>query len=253
MNNLLKILCLLIFSSTAATAETIPKFKIMTEDWVPYQFVEGSELRGISVDLMVELLKRVGSTQNRGDIQLLPWARAYRNLNKIENTILFSMTRTSERESLFRWVGPIFQNTTFLIAAKKRHIKISSLEDLQKYVFGTIRDDASEMFLIRSGLNFDAFERTSSSQTALRMLNAGRFDMIASGWENFVSDIAILGLNQNDFEKVYTIDTSDISIAFHWDTPDWIIDNFQQAFDEIKTEGMYDQIFKKYKSYESDE
>ena len=253
MNRLIIVLTALLIASAPVAAQTLPRFIIMTEEWVPYQFDEGPELRGIAVDLMVELLERTGSSQTRKDIQLFPWARAYRDLQKKKNTVLFSMTRTPERENLFRWVGPIFQNTTYLIASKKQSIKISSPEDLHKYRFGTIRDDASEMFLLRLGLTMDRFTRISNSQSNLRMLNAGRVDFIVSGWEAFVSDSDSTGLNQNDFEIVYTVDSSDVSIAFHRDTPDWIIQSFQQALDDIKAEGLYDRILEKYKDFMRDE
>lgn len=250
MNKIIIILTALLFAATPVAAQTLPKFTIMTEDWIPYQFYEGSEMQGISVDLMVELLARTGSSQTRKDIQMLPWARAYRMLEKVENSVLFSMTRSEERENLFRWVGPLFKNTTYLIAAKKQNIKISSPEELHNYQFGTIRDDASELFLSRLGVGVDHFSRLDNTQSNLRMLNAGRIDFIVSGWEAFVSDVNATGLNRADFEKVYVVDSSDVSIAFHRDTPDWIIQTFQQALDDIKAEGLYDRIVKKYEKYE---
>jgi len=243
----------LLIASSSVGANSLPKFTIMTEDWVPYQFKEGSELRGIAVDLMVEMLERTGSTETRKDIQMLPWARAYRNLQVKENTVLFSMTRSSERENLFRWVGPIFQNTTYLIAAKKKNIRISSSDDLRNYRFGTIYDDASEMFLSRHGVSKSQFLRNSSAKSNLRMLERDRMDMIVSGWEGFISDATETGIDPSDFERVYTIDVSEISVAFHRNTPDWIIQRFQKVLDDIKAEGLYDRIFEKYKAFSRDE
>jgi len=253
MRKFVILLCGLLLASSPAGASSLPKFQIVTEDWVPYQFYEGSALRGIVVDLVVELLDRTGSTQTRKDIQLLPWARAYRYLQTRENTMLFSMTRSPEREALFRWVGPVFKNTTYLIAAKKRNIKISSPDDLQNYQFGTVIDDASEMFLLRLGLNVSQFHRNTRTQSNLKMLSLGRLDMIVSGWEAFVSDATKTGLDPNDYELVYTVDVSDVSIAFHRKTPDWIIDKFQQAFDDMKTEGVYERVFERYRKYVRDE
>ena len=253
MRRVIIFLTALLVASAPVAAQTIPTLTIMTEDWVPYQFLEGPELRGISVDLMVEMLERIGSDQTRNDIQLLPWARAYRVMETRENTVLFSMTRTPEREPLFRWVGPIFQNITYLIAPKKRNIKIKSPGDLHNFKFGTIRDDASELFLLRLGLNVDQFTRNALTKLNLLMLNAGRVDMIVSGWEAFVSDVAITGLNQDDFETIYTVDSSDVSFAFHRDTPDWVIQRFQKALDDIKAEGLYDRIFEKYQTIGSND
>ena len=174
-------------------------------------------------------------------------------MERVKNTVLFSMTRTPERENLFRWVGPIFKNTTYLIASKKQNIKITSSEDLLNYKFGTINNDASEMFLFRLGLNIDQFTRHNNTLSNLLMLDRGRVDFIVSGWEAFISDANLAGLNPDDFEKVYTVDSSDVSFAFHLDNPDWIIQRFQKAFDDIKGEGLYGRILEKYKAYERDE
>lgn len=203
-------------------------------------------MRGITVDLVTEILKRTGSAQSRKDIQLLPWARAYRSISKTENTLLFSMIRTPERESLFRWVGPLFMDTTYLIGSKKQKIKITSPDDLRSYHIGTLVDDASEMFLTRLGLDQKQFMRNTNSQSNLRMLDRGRIDFIVAGWEAILSDAKATGLNPDDFEKAYTVDSSEVSIAFHKETPDWIIQKFQQALNNIKAEGLYDRIFEKY-------
>ena len=97
-------------AAITAADEPMPDFRIMTEHWVPYQFKENDTIRGISVDLLVDLLDRVGSRQGRADIEMVPWARGYRYAQKIKNAILFLTSRTPEREHLFKWVGPVIQN-----------------------------------------------------------------------------------------------------------------------------------------------
>ena len=109
-------------TSLDASGQDLPEFQIMTEDWIPYQYEENNQLKGIAVDLLVLMLDRAGSSQGRQAIKLYPWARGYSILQSRENTILFSTTRIPERENLFKWVGPIFQNATFLIAKKSKRI-----------------------------------------------------------------------------------------------------------------------------------
>jgi polar amino acid transport system substrate-binding protein len=252
MSRLVLFLSVFLFAASSVVAQSLPKFTIMTEDWVPYQYYQGTELKGISVDLMVEMLARTGSSQSREDIELLPWARAYQTLNHQQNSILFSMTKTAERLNAFRWVGPLFNSSTYLIAAKKQNIKLSGQEDLRNYEFGTIRDDVSEMFLKRFGVDPESFTRHNNTLSNLKMLNAGRIDMIVSGWEAFTSDAYSLGVDPDNYEKVFVVDTSDVSIAFHKDTANWIIEKFQKALDDIKADGTYDRVIEKYKAFEKD-
>ncbi len=227
--------------------QDLPLFHIMTEDWVPYQYEKDGKLEGVAVDLLVLILDRIGSIQTRKDINIYPWARGYDMLQHIENTILFSTTRTLEREHLFEWVGPIFQNSTFLIGKKSKHFRINSADELKNYRIGTIIDDASELYLIRLGVPLKQFQRNTTSLNNLKKMGIDRIDMIVSGWIAFENDAKRLSMNPNHYEKVYHIETADVSYAFNIKTPDWIIQKFQSALDEIKSEGKLDKIINKYK------
>ncbi len=66
-------------------------FKIMTEEYPPYNYTEDGKLTGLSSEVMVELTKRLGHS---GDIEVLSWARAYGLIQKKDGLILYSMTRT---------------------------------------------------------------------------------------------------------------------------------------------------------------
>ncbi len=228
--------------------QELPMFQIITEDWIPYQFEKNGNLEGIAVDLLVLLLKRVGSRQSRKDIKMYPWARGYDILQSRENTILFSTTRTPERENVFKWVGPIFKNSTFLIGKKSKDIKIKTNKDLGKYEIGTIIDDASELYMVRLGLPLKQLQRNTSSINNLKKMNIDRIDLIVSGWYALKHDAEKLGINPDLFEKVYQIETADVSFAFNIKTSNQIIEKFQSALDEIKSEGALNKILFKYKN-----
>jgi polar amino acid transport system substrate-binding protein len=232
--------------STTVQASPLNKFQLMTEHWAPYQYEDGKELKGYAVDIVAELLKRTGSSQTKKDIQLLPWARAYRELETTENTLLFSVTRTPERENKFKWVGPIFYNTTYLIALKDSHIKIEDGHSLKNYRFGTIRNDVSELYLKRYDVAPKNFSRHNNTKSNLEMLMRQRVDMIVVGWEAFKDDARSLGLDPDKFEKVFELDNANVSIAFHPKTPDRIIAHLQNTLDEIRSEGLFGKYLRKH-------
>ncbi|WP_169542869.1 substrate-binding periplasmic protein [Sneathiella aquimaris] len=232
--------------SAATQAKPLNKFQLITEHWAPYQYEEKQELKGYAVDVVVEILKRAGSSQTKEEIQLLPWARAYRQLETTKNTLLFSVTRTPERENKFKWVGPIFYNTTYLIALKDSHIKIEDGHSLNKYKFGTIRNDVSELYLKRYNVAPRNFSHHNDTRSNLEMLMRRRIDMIVVGWEAFKNDAQSLGLEPDNFEKVFELDNSEVSIAFHPETPNWIIARLQRTLDEIKSEGILEKFKQKY-------
>ena len=244
----LSLTIIIFFSASIAIGESLPKFQIMTEPWIPYQFEENGEIKGISVDLLVLILNRVGSKQNRKDIKMYPWARGYFYAQKKQNTILFSTTKTAERKDIFKWVGPIFQNTILLIAKKDRHIKINSTEELKKYTIGTVIDDVGEQYLVKLGLNMKQLTRNTAYVNTIKMLVINRIDMVVMSWNSFSSFAKSCNINPKLFEGVFVVKSDDIYYAFYKGTPDWIIEKFQNAFDELKNEGKLDELIKKYKS-----
>lgn len=236
-------------SALPLQAADLPLFTIMTEDWKPYQYEQDGQLKGFAVDLLVELLKETGSPQGRENIRIVPWARGYKTLIDRNNTILFSMTRTPERENLFKWVGPIFQNTIYLIGKKTKHIKISNPEMLKNYRIGTIIDDAGEQDMVKLGIPLDQLERNSSNVSNLKKLYLDRIDLIVCGWTTLINNAEQAGINPENYETVYTVDSADLYFAFNINTPDRIIDLFQKTLDRMKASGRYDQLYRVYSNW----
>jgi len=250
MNKLLKCVVLamvgVIFSGSVVWAESLPTFQIMTEPWGVYQFEKDGKVQGLAVEFLVMMLARAGSTQGQGDIKMEPWSRGYNLVQTTENTILFSTTRTEEREKMFKWVGPIFQNSTKLIAKKEKGIKISGAADIKKYKVGTVQEDVGEQYLQKMGIGLDTLDRTNNTSNNVKKLGADRIDMITNDWEGFVADAKTLGIDPNLYESVYILNTADIDYAFYKGTPDWVIEKLQKAMDELKSEGKLKELQQKY-------
>ena len=85
------------------------KLRIIAEEKnAPWTFGENGKAKGYVSEIVIEILSRLGGEQT--EIQILPWTRAYRYLTQGPNTMIFSVGRTSDREDLFHWVGPVFNN-----------------------------------------------------------------------------------------------------------------------------------------------
>ncbi len=243
----LVVMFLFLFINNNVYSDSIPEFKIMTEEWEPYNFERDGIAKGLSVDMLALMLDRVGSTQSRDDIEVLPWARGYDYAQNQANTILFSTTRIEEREEMFKWVGPIFESIFYVFALKSRNITINSFKELSRYKFGTLRDDVVENLLIeRSDLTLNDFYRSNSNLQNTKMLAAGRIDLVASSFETLNVTCRKAGLNPDIFESVIILEKKSIYYAFHKDTADSVILTFQKAFDKLKSEGVLDEILNKY-------
>lgn len=242
----------LLFSAAVLYSEKLPKLTITTEKWKPFQYMENGKVQGVSVDIMMLMLQELGSKQNRDDIKILPWSRAYNSALKNDNTVLFLTARTQDRESLFKWVGPVLSYNSYLIIRKDSNIVIDDIEMLDKLRVGSVRDDASEVFLQDLGVPLDRMIRGSKGSDVVNILDKGRIDILLSEWTSFVSDVEFLGLNLEDFEPVYLASQSELYYAFSSTISDDIILKFQTSLDELKESGQMDKIFLRYGERGSD-
>lgn len=63
----------------------------ITEAYPPYNFSDDNILRGIAVDLLVIASQNTEQPVQRGQIRLMPWARAYRTTLDTPNSVLFPL------------------------------------------------------------------------------------------------------------------------------------------------------------------
>lgn len=198
-------------------------WNIMTEELPPYNFSRQDQVHGISADILLQIMKENNQHVERKDIRLLPWPRAYRMVQDVPGSILFSTARTAEREDLFQWVGPITDLTIGLTALKSRNITLNSLDDLQQYTIGTIRDGAPEQLLIQSGVDADRLDRIAGPEANIKKLEAGRIDLFAFSVPSTQFLMLKLGIDPDKYESVYTLKQADLYYAFHKETDKTLI------------------------------
>ncbi|MGL1932924.1 MAG: transporter substrate-binding domain-containing protein [Desulfotalea sp.] len=217
-------------------------FKIMTEEYPPYNYTDNGKITGLSTDVVLAIAKKIGHPT---DMKMLPWARAYGLIQKGSGQILFSMTRTEARESLFKWVGPVAKNKWVFFAKKGSNISISSLDDAKKVgKIGTYKDDATESFLKEQGFKNNV--SVINDDKNIPKLMAGRIDLWIVGEIQGIYKAKKQNMS-GDLEKVFDVKDTELYIAFSKDTADVDVEKWQTALDEMKADGSYDAILKKYK------
>ena len=243
------LLTLALFGAVGARAQTLDELTIITENYPPYNFQKDGELRGMAVDLMVEMLKRSGSTLGRSSIKLWPWARGYRQVLRKNGTVLFSTTRTAQREKLFAWVGPISPTTIALIARKDRGIELRDVAAAKKFKIGVIIDDVGEQLLLKEGFDVRNLDRVSGSDVTLlsiKKLAMGRIDLWSYESNVAMWEIKDKGFDPGDFEVVHILGGGELYYAFNPGTAPELIARMQRALDAIKEDGTYRDIVARY-------
>jgi polar amino acid transport system substrate-binding protein len=219
------------------------KLILLTESYPPFNMEEKGKIVGMSTDIMKELLKR---EKVEYSLELYPWARAYKMASEEKNTVVFSTTRTPERDALFKWVGPLVANDWVFFAKKGSKIKIASLNEAKKYVVGGYSEDAVSEFLLKEnfirGKNIQL--ATNDKQNALK-LETGRIDLWATGSQlgPWLAKVEKSG----EIIPLYTFKKTEMYAAFNKETDDAFIRTLNEALDKMKKDGTVTKLFAKYK------
>ena len=190
-----------------------------------------------------KVFEKMGVTFNRVEY---PWPRAYHIALNTPNTLIYSLTRTKDRELLFKWAGKVIDtNINVYSLNSRKDIVINSLKDLGDYTIGVMRDDITHKYLEKIGIQ-ENLHVVSDERLNIKKLIADRVDLIVYDEYGFNHAINKLGYDQSSFRNVHTL--TDISkslyIAFSLKTDDELVEAFTKALDELKQEGLYENIFK---------
>lgn len=220
--------------------------RYFTEQYPPYNYEADGELRGIMIDVWEELWDRMGADLDRDDITLAPWARGYHEVQTWPGTALAAMTYTESRAEYLAFVGPVVDVRFVLLAPKSAGIELNGLQELTDHAVGTVRDDIGEQLLVQRGFDADIFERLEDPAQAAAMLEAGRIDMFAYQEDVAMFEMEAEGLDVAEYEAVHVLDTGNLQLSFHVDTPQRLLDEFQAHLDDMRDDGTLDAIIDRH-------
>lgn len=221
---------------TPVPTVTARDFVYMTEEYPPHNFTEGGMLKGISVDLLELIFGKLEAGLTRQQVQVVPWTQGYQRALNEKNTVLFVMIRLPERESKFKWVGPIAPERIVVFSLAGKGLAVSSVSDLKKYRIGVVKDDRGEYLLTASGFDRAKMEVRENAASLIDSLRAGKIDAMVYG------DMAAqwlarqLGGKPNELEIALVLSEDETYYAFNKETADDVVQAFQKALDRLKRE-----------------
>jgi polar amino acid transport system substrate-binding protein len=232
MRRLLALLLVGIFTimSCAAPAPA-EKLRILTEDYPPFNYVDtNGKVIGQSTDVVKSIIGKLGQNIT---IEVMPWAKAYQLTQTDPGTALYSVARTSEREHLFMWVGPIGAYENWLYAKKGSGVHVSTLEDAKAVkAIAAVKDEAGQQKL--AGQGFINIVFTDATADGLKQLDAGTVDL----WLGTREDVELVakkaGVNPDVLEPVVFVHKLDLYLAFNKNTAYSTVDAWQKALDSLK-------------------
>jgi len=215
------------------------KLKIITEDFAPFNFrTKDGKITGQSTEIVQEILSRLNL---KIDIHLMPWNDGYELALSEPEVALYSTFRTAEREKLFHWVGPIASDEYVFYALKNSGLSLSSLEEAKTVTaIGVVQDDARHQLLMKN--NVTNLKLYSTDAECYRALENRDVDLVVGTSITMVRMARQAGVDPSDLKPVYTFKKSPLYIAFSKNTSTYIVKQWQDALDEMKGDGTFEEI-----------
>jgi len=218
----------------------------LTENLPPLNYQGDQGVQGFSVELLRLMAARAGLQL---DLQVLPWPRAVQLAETTGDSVLFSLTRTAEREARFQWVGPIAQRRILIYKlASRADLAMTQLSELGGARIGVVRDSAADRALQAAGLRHGIeLEQGLDDATNLRKLLAGRMDYIAlldwaAAWN--------LRQLQRPYGTLQAVMEQDADKSYwyglHPSTDPAVARRLQAALDELRRNGRYERLRQRY-------
>ena len=218
---------------------------IVASQWPPY--VDQSMAKnGLAMEIVFSAFERAGY---QPDIRIETWPRALEGLEIGIYDVVGTVWKTPEREELLVFSDPYWINQIRFIKKKNLEVRYDNLDDLSGYVIGTIKDYAyGEEFV--SSRTLIKIPQNHIIQN-LSKLHEGDIDLTLG------DEISIrYELNQymkssiSEFEFLEKpLARRDLYIAVSKQNPraEQIVSDFNRALLEMKRDGSFDAIAKKYK------
>jgi polar amino acid transport system substrate-binding protein len=206
----------------------------LTEEWAPFNYQEGENATGISVDILEAIFRDIGVNRSWKDVRIVPLAEGFQEARN-GSTVLFSIVRNAEREPHFKWAGPFTKASFVLFAPTARNITVASPEDLNRYRIGAVKDSIENSLLINQGVDPSHLVGGQTPADLLRMLEEDQIDLWATGDLAGRHQMLNTAADPNAYEIVYTLSENDFYFIFSRDVPDILVRAFQRSLEAVRS------------------
>ncbi|HJV70015.1 substrate-binding periplasmic protein [Ideonella sp.] len=242
---MLRPLCAMALAWFATAASAGGGLQVVTEELPPYNMTQGGRITGMSTEVVQAVLKEADL---QASIHSMPWARAYDTALNGENVLIYSITRTPQRETLFKWVGIVAPTRWYLFGRPGVGASIRSLDDARKFQIATVNEDAGEQYLVSKGFAVGKNLQSSNKyEFNYEKLKLGRVDLWIA---NELNALYLMRQAGDDPERqfVRVLELPDLAsdgglhLAASRKTPDATVERLRKALETVRHNGSYEAI-----------
>ncbi|MET3107610.1 polar amino acid transport system substrate-binding protein [Oxalobacteraceae bacterium GrIS 2.11] len=226
---------------TAFNAHSEQQLLITTESSIPFNMSNdgGKTVFGLTADEVHEIMRRA---QIPYQMQIMSWNRAFELARTQSNTCVFETARTQDRETRFKWIGPISKGEWGIYGSPDKLGKIKQLADIKNASIGGYKGDALGEYLTKHGYHV---VNSYDDETTLRNLLIGRLEY----WTSDTTQAQPMLIKSHATDKVtllFTYGTSEYYLACNPKVRDAWVDLMRAKLKEIKADGTEAKIEAKY-------
>lgn len=234
-------LCLIGCGSFASVIQAATPLRIITVNEPPANYMVDGVPQGYAVDIVRALQHRIN---NQTPIEVMPEDRALRTADQQANVLLFSFSRTPEREDKYIWLASIMRKSWQLFVLPDVGISLTDLTHVQALDgVAVVQGDIREKYLRAHLRNLVA---VVSPQQMLDMLQTRRVQALVSSqaeldtlWQDhrFTGDKPI---------AAFEFGHSDVYLMFSLGTDRAIVEQWQRAMQQLTADGTIERIGQKW-------
>jgi len=249
-NNLTNYFCLFIFFGLIPFCHSI-ELTLVTENLPPFQMRDdNNKITGFATQIVQAALYKTSYSYH---FEMYSWARAYNIAQKKQNTCIFSIARTKEREHLFKWVAPIATTNSYFIGLKSnKNIKLATLNDAKNYITAVFKDDVTYQILIKNGfIEFKNYYVINNSDSLLKLLYLRKnIDLILIDDLTLAYRAKLDHLDPNLFKAYLKLNRAPLNfyVACSNTTSKQVINKLRTAIFQLKKSGEDKKIIEKWLS-----
>jgi polar amino acid transport system substrate-binding protein len=217
--------------------------RAFADDSPPYNFLDGGVATGLSSDFLRVLCREAELTCA---IEIVPWARAYYRALTDPDTLVFTATRTPEREASFLWLGPILPRSEWVYGLADGPT-LGDLAALRQHRVGVIYQDAVIADLLRAGVPQASLDMAPNALTNTKKLLARRVDFVVGTDLGMAWELRQLGADAGVLRRVVPVSQEGAYYyALNPRTDPALVERLRQAFDRLERRHLREALVRDY-------
>ncbi|MDE3270516.1 transporter substrate-binding domain-containing protein [Pseudoalteromonas sp. G4] len=205
----------------------------MTEEWRPFNYTnDNGEITGIATERLKAVLDSINIEYT---ISSYPWARSMILTSNDENTLIYTILRTKDREDKFQWICPLIGPVKVHLykLSKRKDININTIEDARNYVTSIEKSESDHEYLLSKGfINGVNLDVTGDPYAGTRKFFAERVDLVLQTEWEMKENLRHFKRPASDVEKIFEVkkpSDAEGCMAFGLKTDKALVDKIRKA------------------------